>query len=82
MKTPTDLPEGHGLVLPVAGDAGRDDYIVALALTYALATIDALPKGRQDDDIRLEMEQLLANLAHEETREQLSQEVLAKFGPQ
>jgi hypothetical protein len=39
---------------------GRDGYIIAKALAYAISVIDALPQGRQEGSDREDMARLLA----------------------
>jgi hypothetical protein len=55
------------------GITGRDGYIIAQALTYAIATINALPEWRRENSNWRDMEKILRELAASEAeREQLS----------
>jgi len=60
---------------------GRDGYIIAKALLYAVTFIDSLPKGRGEISDRDDMVALLCDRVRDEkAREQLAQDVERKTG--
>jgi hypothetical protein len=60
---------------PVGGITGRDGYLIAQALIYAIEIIAALPEWRQEKSNQQDMRLLLTAMLSEDTARHMTENV-------
>ena len=65
----------------ITGRAGRDEFIVAKALAYAIQTISSLPECRQERSDRHDMTRIFEAMFSEQLREIVTDSVRFHLNP-